>query len=144
MTLLDRRSQTPERPQTSEPAAVPRPPRAAGDDHIPASLAVGLAGAWVILFGVSLAVEPTPDPAATPSALGVLLSTALLLAVMTTALGLALRERWALYASLAGGAVLTTAAATCFLTGHTGSWIGIQAACGLALVGLSRWSLRTF
>ena len=139
MTMLERRSQTPESPAVVRPQ---RPPRA--DERIPATLAVGLGAAWVVLFGISLAVEPTPDPAATPSALGVLLSTALLFAVMTTGLGLAMRERWALYASLAGGLILTTAAATCFLTGHTGSWIAIQAASGLALTGLSRWSLRTF
>ena len=122
--------------KTLGPATSGRGPRR-WDDHL-GSAKVALTGtAWLVFLVVTLVAQPAPDPSAPVSVAAELISLTFLLLMLSAAFGLAMHQRWALHATLAGGVTMAAAAILCFATGHTGAWIAVQflAGVGLATTG---------
>jgi len=106
------------------------------DDIVPGRSVAVVATAWVLGLGWVIAVTPSPDPAAAPSALDELVQSVMLLSWIAVIVGLATRQRWGLVAGTIGGVVLAAGGVLCFATGHTGFWIAIQIGVGVGLAAL--------
>ena len=107
------------------------------DDIVPGRSVAVVATAWVLGLGWVIAVTPSPDPAAAPSALDELVQSVMLLSWIAVIVGLATRQRWGLVAGTIGGVVLAAGGVLCLVTGHTGFWIAIQIGVGVGLATLS-------
>ena len=116
------------------PASSPGAPARTWTDPIAITSAVVAAVAWAVFVGVSFAVQPPPaDPTAPPSEFAALVSLLFSSALFASLVGLGARRRWGLATTLGGGVVMIGAAVSCYLGGHTGSWIAIQLAAGVGL-----------
>lgn len=111
-------------------------------DSIPLRLVLAVAALWAVSLYVlfSLAPAPSGDPGATALAIGLALDLSLLAALV----GFAVRARWGLLASAAGGGVLLLGAALCSLGGHTGGWLVAQYVTGAMILGVSQAAFRRF
>ncbi|MGH8974133.1 MAG: hypothetical protein ACRD0C_13140 [Acidimicrobiia bacterium] len=103
-----------------------------------------LAGAWVSIFSLGVALEPAP----TGEEAFPLVATAFALALMGSwavmAAGFLQRRRFGAVASAAGAACLVVMTVACPVSGHhsgIGIWWGFQLAGSLTLLGLSRAAL---
>ncbi|MGH9022088.1 MAG: hypothetical protein ACRDV9_03165 [Acidimicrobiia bacterium] len=107
-----------------------------------------LAGAWLIVFSLGVALEPTPAPAAQGAAsiVETVFGIALLSSWIGAASGFVQRRRYGALASLGGAACLVMATVACPLSGHhlqIGNWWWFQVAGSLTLLGLSRKALTS-
>src|SRR5262249_62317074 len=100
-------------------------------------------------WGGRLAVGPPPGPP--PQAehgmlawIGAVMSVVFLGALVVTGIGLAVRQRWGLVASLGASGFLVADSIACPLTGHHefGAFIVVQAVASVALAGASIRALR--
>jgi hypothetical protein len=102
--------------------------------------------AWVGLLGIGIAVEPPPDnPNAVDPWVVSALGSLLLVALFSTLVGLWLRRRWGLAASLVASGLLVVSTVMCPVSGHhthLGAWWVVQLGCGLGLVTTSVLGLR--
>ena len=108
------------------------------DDSIRTQIAALAGLAWVVLLPIALAAQPAPDPAEPPSPLGDTISLVFTAMLFGSMVGLTMRRRWGVLATLGGGATMMVAASLCYLTGHTGAWIAIQFVAGAALAASGR------
>ncbi len=111
-------------------------------DRIPGVLALGVGLAWVVGLWAVFSLAPAPDPNEAPSLLGIVIGDLLTLSLLAGAVGLGMRRRWGLAASLFGGGVLLFGAVACQLTGHTGTWLAAQYVAGGSLAVFSMGGLR--
>ena len=116
--------------------------RRSARERIDVRVAVGLGVAWFVLPEIAVALEPTaqhPDPT-----IGVVLGYVMNVIFIAMLIGLALRRRWGLVASLGGAMLVTAMAVACPTSGHHrfGLWWLGQMVCVVALVVGSVWALR--
>ena len=111
-------------------------------DSIPLRLVLAVAALWAVSLYLLFSLAPTPsgDPGATAVAIGVALD----LSLLATLAGFAVKARWGLLASAAGGGVLLLGAALCSLGGHTGGWLVAQYVTGAMILGVSQAAFRRF
>lgn len=128
------------RTTTAAPIASPQP--RTPQDRISPSVVVTHGLAWVVALVVLEIIGPASDPEAVLPAYAVGLSLAFTVALAWTFFGLVRHERHGVWASMFGGGVMAVAAVTCGLEGHTELWVPTQLVMGIALVALSRRSLR--
>jgi hypothetical protein len=104
------------------------------------------AGAWVVLLGIGIAVEPQPtNPNAVDPWFLNVLGAVLVAAVVAAFAGFCLRQRWSLAASLLASGLLVVSTVACPASGHhtqLGAWWVVQLGCGLGLVTTSTLGLR--
>lgn len=140
--MLDSR----DRLTTSRPAAPPEVQPDAGapfgrpGDRIPGILALGVGVSWIVMLQGVMSLAPPADPS--PPVWSILIGDLLLLSLLAGAVGLGMRRRWGLLASLGGGAVLLVGAVGCQLIGHTGLALAAQYLAGGALMAFSVGGLR--
>jgi len=127
------------------------PPKAQRDtrvwlqDRISAGWAYGLLAGWYGLFLVVQLIEPPPQAEDGMLAwIGAVMSVVFLGALVVTGIGLAVRRRWGLVASLGASGFLVADSIACPLTGHHqfGAFIVVQAVASVALAGASIHALR--
>jgi len=111
-------------------------------DPIEGGLALGVGLAWYALYLIAGALEPAtsrPEPF-----IGMLLQAAMLAGFFVMLVGLALRRRWGLVATLGESLLLVAAAVACPISGHHsfGAWWFGQMACVFAMVAVSVVALR--
>lgn len=125
------------------PADGPERVRPRLGDRISPEVALVLGVAWFVCYSIGSALEPrTSHPM---PVIGVVLGVALLVGILTTAVGLVARRRWGLTASLASAGLFVAASVACPTTGHHhgfGMWWFGQMAVSLALVAASMVALR--
>jgi hypothetical protein len=105
------------------------------------ALAVGVS--WFVLTPLAAALEPATDRS--EPLIGTLLSASMDVLFVVTLVGLAMRRRWGLVASLAGAGFVTAMVVACPTSGHHqfGAWWFGEMACALALIGISVGALRS-
>lgn len=101
-----------------------------------------LAIAWVASIAVLEAIAPAPDPTATLSGFEMFMTLGYTAALMVGAIGLALRQRIGVMAAIAGGGLFVLGSVSCWMGGHVGSWIAVQAVLGGVLMLLGTGVLR--
>jgi hypothetical protein len=133
-----------QRPETKVPEAPRRTPSTQEwlRDRINVWVAIAVGVSWFVLTPIAAALEPATDRA--EPLLGTLLGASMDVLFVVMLLGLAMRRRWGLVASIAGGALVTAMVVACPTTGHHqfGTWWYGEMACALALVGISVAALR--
>ncbi len=133
-----------QRPETKVPEAPRRTPSTQEwlRDRINVWVAIAVGVSWFVLTPIAAALEPATDRA--EPLLGTLLGASMDVLFVVMLLGLAMRRRWGLVASVAGGALVTAMVVACPTTGHHqfGTWWYGEMACALALVGISVAALR--
>ena len=105
-----------------------------------------LAGAWVTIFTLGVAVEPASAGEETYPLLGTVLVLALLTSWAVMASGFLMGRRYGAMASVAGAVCLVGMTIGCPLSGHhagIGAWWGVQLVGSLTLLGLSRAALKS-
>ena len=115
-------------------------------DRISAGWAYGLLAGWYGLFLVVQLIEPAPQTETGLLAwIGAVMSVVFLGALVVTGIGLAVRQRWGLVASLGASGFLVADSIACPLTGHHqfGAFIVVQAVASIALAGASIRALRS-
>lgn len=115
-------------------------------DRISAGWAYGLLAGWYGLFLVVQLIEPPPQTDTGLIAwIGAVMSVVFLGALVVTGIGLAVRQRWGLVASLGASGFLVADSIACPLTGHHqfGAFIVVQAVASVALAGASIRALRS-
>ena len=116
------------------------------DRQVPGRWPVALGGAWLVVFSVAVAVEPTPPSPDAPEPLWAsLLFFAFLTTLAVAAGGLARRQRLGLVASAAAGGLALLATVMCPVSGHhpeVGAWWYVQMAGFTGLVTASVAGLR--
>ncbi len=138
MTTLDRRVRTEQPPRVEPPSAPREPTRFAG---LNPSFVTGVA--WLgTIFGLEM-MAPPADPAAPMDAITVLLSLALLGALVVSLAGILSGRWWGFMGTVVGGAVLAGGTAFCFAIGHTGWALATQGMLGMVLMGLGGRYLGT-
>ena len=114
-------------------------------DRVSAGWAYGLLAGWYGLFIVVQLIEPPPQADHGMLAwIGYAMSAVFLGALVVTGIGLAVRQRWGLVASLGASGFLVADSIACPLTGHHefGAFIVVQAVASVALAGASIRALR--
>ena len=132
------------RPEAKVPEAPRRLPSTRGwlQDRINVWVAIAVGVSWFVLTPIAAALEPATDR---PEPLiGTLLVAAMDVLFVGMLIGLAMRRRWGLVASVGGGALVTAMVVACPTSGHHqfGTWWFGEMACALALVGISVAALR--
>jgi len=115
-------------------------------DRISAGWAYGLLAGWYGLFLVVQLLQPEPEAHTGMLAwIGAIMGVVFLAALVFTGIGLALRQRWGLVASLGASGFLLADSIACPLTGHHefGAFIVVQAVASVALAGASIRALRS-
>ena len=105
-----------------------------------------LSGAWVTIFTLGVAVEPSSAGEEAYPLVGTLLALALLGSWATMVSGFLRGRRYGAVASVAGAACLVGMTVGCPLSGHhagIGAWWGVQLVGSLMLLGLGRAALRS-
>ena len=105
-------------------------------------VAIGVGISWFVLTEIAAALEPAtnrPEPL-----IGTLFIGAMDVVFVVLLVGLAMRRRWGLVASLAGAVLSTAMVVACPTSGHHqfGNWWYGEMACVLALVAISVAALR--
>ena len=130
-------------PPTKPRQVATRPSKPLVRDEIDSLTVWVLAGAWLGAFTVVSALQPAPEPDAALPLYAAVIGFAWLGLVLVTGVGLMLRSRLALTASMiASGAFLADSIA-CPVSGHHSFdlwWFG-QFACALALVAVTFWAM---
>jgi hypothetical protein len=114
-------------------------------DRVSAGWAYGLLAGWYGLFLVVQLIEPPPQAEHGMLAwIGAVMSVVFLGALVVTGIGLAVRQRWGLVASLGASGFLVADSIACPLSGHHefGAFIVVQAVASVALAGASIRALR--
>ena len=134
-------------PETEVVAEAPRRPDAPSThawlrERINVWVALGVGISWFVLTEIAAALEPAtnrPEPL-----IGTLLIGAMDVVFVVLLVGLALRRRWGLVASLAGAVLSTAMVVACPTSGHHqfGNWWYGEMACVGALVAISVAALR--
>ena len=111
-------------------------------ERISTETAVLMGATWYVLFLVATGLEP--QASGSEPAWAAALSFVFLGLLAVTAVGLLVRRRWGLLASLGAAGLFTAFAVACPTTGHhaVGAWWFGQMACVFALVGASAYALR--
>lgn len=104
------------------------------------ALAVGIS--WFVLTPLAAALEPATDRS--EPIIGVLLGVSMDVLFVVMLVGLAMRRRWGLVASLGGAGLVTAMVVACPTSGHHqfGTWWFGEMACALALIAISVVALR--
>jgi hypothetical protein len=131
----------------TQPAATATGPgrRAALTDRLSGRWALFLTVAWVTIFTIGAALEPTPADEEAMPLLGAVLVSGLMLGWMVMAAGFAQRRRYGAVASLGAAGVLVAMTIACPLSGHhvgVGAWWWFEVGGSLTLVAASRAALR--
>lgn len=95
--------------------------------------AIAAGAAWVFFIAITEATTPPPDPDVAPGALAVAITLAFTMALFAAIAGLAMRQRWGLWATAVGGGILVFGSLVCFAGGHTGLTPLVQLASGVGL-----------
>jgi hypothetical protein len=114
-------------------------------DRVPPGWAYGLLAGWYGLFVLAQLLEPEADVHHGLLAwIGIALSVVFAGALLVAAIGLAVRQRWGLVASLGAAGLLVADSIACPLTGHHefGTFFVVQGVGAVALAGLSIRALR--
>jgi hypothetical protein len=122
----------------------PRPLDLAG--RLSGRWAAGLTIAWVAIFSLGVALEPTPGDENALPLLGAILMTGLMAGWVVMAAGFAQRRRYGALGSLGAACVLVAMTIACPLSGHhagIGAWWVFQLAGSLTLVGASGAALQS-
>jgi hypothetical protein len=111
-------------------------------DRINVWVAIAVGVSWFVLTPIAAALEPAtnrPEPL-----LGTLLGASMDLLFFAMLIGLAMRRRWGLVASVGGGALVTAMVVACPTSGHHqfGTWWFGEMACALALLAIGVAALR--
>ena len=102
--------------------------------------------AWITIFTIGVALEPSAADEDALPLLGAVLVTGLLAGWVMMAAGFAQRRRYGAVGSLMAGGFLVAMTIACPMSGHhagIGAWWWFEAAGSLALVGASGAALRT-
>jgi hypothetical protein len=102
--------------------------------------------AWVAVFSIGVALEPTPADRNAMPVLAAILQTGLMAGWIVMAVGFARRRRYGALGSLGAAVVLVAMTIACPLSGHhvaIGAWWWFQVAGSLALVGASGAALQS-
>jgi hypothetical protein len=137
-TLTEERTQQDER-------APRRDTRAWLQDEVAGRWAFGLLGAWYALFLLARYLEPEPhDVSAVLEGIGIAFSVVFTATLLVAGIGLAMRRRWGLVASLGAAGLLVADSVACPMTGHHhfGAWVVVQVVGSVALAGASIRALR--
>ena len=110
--------------------------------RIPTALAIIVTVLWAATLAITFSLEPAADPDASVSAMAIATSMIFTYAILTTGVGMLLRQRWGLGASLFGGIVMLVAATTCLAGGHSGGWLVAQFVTGGLMTAVSVGALR--
>ena len=113
------------------------------DEPVPGFMALGLGIAWLVIVGISWATAPPPDPNDPITATAYVLSTLFLFAILGTAIGLGMRQRWGLLPSFGGGLLLLGTAAVCLAGGHSGIELYGQLGSGAFLTAVTMGAWRS-
>jgi len=134
--------QTPAPEPTPAPAATRPDTRTWLAERISTETAVLMGATWYVLFLVATGLEP--QASGSEPAWAATLSFVFLGLLALTAVGMLVRRRWGLLASLGAAGLFTAFAVACPTTGHhpVGAWWFGQMACVFALVGASAYALR--
>jgi len=104
--------------------------------------ALATAGVWLAAMLILDAVAPPADPDAVVSGFELSMTLAYTSALMVGAVGLALRQRIGVMATVAGGGLFVVGSVSCWMGGHVGSWIAVQAVLGTAMMLFGTGVLR--
>lgn len=104
--------------------------------------AAAAAVSWVATIAIVEAVAPPADPNAVLSAFEALLTLAFTTAILVAAVGLAMRQRLGVMATIVGGGVFVAGSVSCWMGGHVGSWITVQAVLGVTMMLVGGGVLR--
>jgi hypothetical protein len=131
----------------TQPAATAVGPvrRAALTDRLSGRWALFLTLAWVTIFTIGAALEPTPADEDAMLLLGALLMSGLMLGWVVMAAGFAQRRRYGAVGSLGAAGILMAMTIACPLSGHhagIGAWWWFEVAGSSTLVAASRVALR--
>jgi hypothetical protein len=105
-----------------------------------------LVGAWVLIFGLGVALEPAPAGEEAFPLVGEAFALVLMGSWAVMAAGLGQKRRYGAVASAVGGACLVVMTVACPVSGHhagIGAWWWFQLAGSLTLLGLSRAALAS-
>ncbi|MGH9034260.1 MAG: hypothetical protein ACRD0O_00720 [Acidimicrobiia bacterium] len=108
--------------------------------------ALVLAGAWVTIFTLGVAVEPASTGEENLPLVGAALATVLMGSWAVMASGLIQKLRYGAVASAVGAGTLLAMTVGCPLSGHhagIGAWWGVQLVGALTLLAVSRAALRS-
>jgi hypothetical protein len=108
--------------------------------------AAGLTLAWLAIFSLGAALEPTPADGNAMPILGATLETGLMVGWMVMAVGFVHRRRYGAFGSLGAAVVLVAMTIACPLSGHhagIGAWWWFEVAGSMALVSASATALRS-
>jgi hypothetical protein len=114
-------------------------------DEVTGRWAFSLLAAWYVLFLLAQYLQPEAhDVSAVLEWIGIAFSVAFTAALLVAGIGLAMRRRWGLVASIAAAGLLVADSIACPMTGHHhfGAWVVIQAVGSVALAGASIRALR--
>ncbi len=140
--MLDTR----EAPQTPKTESAPRSDtRSWLQDRVSRGWAYGLLAGWYGLFLLVQILQPEPATEhGMLAVIGAVLGVVFVGALLVTAIGLGIRQRWGLVASLGTAGLLVADSIACPLTGHHefGAFVVIQAVGSVALAGTSIRALR--
>jgi hypothetical protein len=141
------------RPETEVAAEAPRRTEARLDTEAPSTpawlrerinvwVAIAVGISWFVLTPLAAALEPATDQS--EPLLGVLLGISMDVLFVVMLVGLAMRRRWGLVASLGGAGLVTAMVVACPTSGHHqfGMWWFAEMACALALIAISAAALR--
>jgi hypothetical protein len=102
--------------------------------------------AWIAIFAIGVALEPTPANEDAMPLLGAVLMSGLMVGWVVMAAGFAQRRRYGALGSLGAAGVLVAMTIACPLSGHhvdLGAWWWFEVAGSLALVGASGAALQS-
>jgi hypothetical protein len=142
--MLDTR----EAPEQTRKTTISAPRKETRDwlrDRISAGWSYGLLAGWYGLFLLVQLLQPEPEAHTGMLAwIGAVMSVVFLGVLVVTGIGLAVRQRWGLVASLGASGFLIADSIACPLTGHHdfGAFIVVQAVASVALAGASIRALR--
>jgi hypothetical protein len=114
-------------------------------DEVTGRWAFGLLGGWYVLFLLARYLEPEPhDVSAVLEWIGIAFTVVFTAALLLAGIGLAMRRRWGLVASLGAAGLLVADSIACPMTGHHhfGAWVVVQVVGSVALAGASIRALR--
>jgi len=148
MITIEKQTEQAAAEQTPAPEATPAPAATRPDtrtwlaERISTETAVLMGATWYVLFLVATGLEP--QASGSEPAWAATLSFVFLGLLAVTAVGLLVRRRWGLLASLGAAGLFTAFAVACPTTGHhpVGAWWFGQMACVFALVSASAYALR--